>query len=93
LVNQHETLSAEKQQEILEKYDPESATRKLKGSMKVVVFIGLLAFSIFQLYASISQTVPRQILLSIHLGFALSLIFILFPANRKTRKKRFSGLV
>jgi len=87
LVNQHETLSAEKQQEILEKYDPESATRKLKGSMKVVVFIGLLAFSIFQLYASISQTVPRQILLSIHLGFALSLIFILFPANRKTRKK------
>ncbi|MCJ8006030.1 TRAP transporter permease [Lederbergia wuyishanensis] len=87
MVNQHETLSAEKQQEILEKYDPESATRKLKGSMKVVVFIGLLAFSIFQLYASISQTVPRQILLSIHLGFALSLIFILFPANRKTRKK------
>ncbi|MBS4193681.1 TRAP transporter permease [Lederbergia citri] len=87
MVNEHETLSAEKQQEILEKYDPESATRKLKGSMGIIVFVGLLAFSIFQLYASIAQTVPRQILLSVHLGFALSLIFILFPASRKTRKK------
>ncbi|MBS4198712.1 TRAP transporter permease [Bacillus sp. FJAT-49732] len=87
MVNQHETLTVEKQQEILEKYDPDSATRKLKGSMGVVVFVGLLAFSIFQLYASITQTVPRQVLLSIHLGFALSLIFILFPASRKMRKK------
>ncbi|MBS4217981.1 TRAP transporter permease [Bacillus sp. FJAT-49711] len=87
MVNQHETLSAEQQQEILEKYDPESATRKLKGTMGIIVFIGLLAFSTFQLYASIAQTVPRQILLSVHLGFALSLIFLLFPASRKTRKK------
>ncbi|MCR2820958.1 TRAP transporter permease [Lederbergia panacisoli] len=87
MVNQHETLSAEQQQEILEKYDPDAATRKLKGTMGIIVFLGLLAFSIFQLYASIAQTVPRQILLSVHLGFALSLIFILFPASRKTRKK------
>ncbi|MBW8350445.1 TRAP transporter permease [Bacillus sp. IITD106] len=87
MVNEHETLSLEKQQEILEKYDPESATRRLKGSIGIIVFVGLLAFSIFQLYASITGTVPRQILLSIHLGFALSLIFILFPASRKTRKK------
>ncbi|MEK3887345.1 TRAP transporter permease [Bacillus sp. FSL K6-3431] len=84
---EHESLSIEEQQKLLEKYDPESATRKLRGKLSVVVFFGLLAFSVFQLYASISQAIPRQILLSIHLGFALSLIFILFPANRKSKKK------
>ncbi|WP_144461032.1 TRAP transporter permease [Siminovitchia fortis] len=83
----HETLSEEEQQKILEKYDPESATRKVKGALGWIIFFGLLAFSIFQLYASITQSVPRQILLSIHLGFALSLIFLLFPARRKAGRK------
>ncbi|VEF48663.1 TRAP transporter, 4TM/12TM fusion protein [Bacillus freudenreichii] len=83
----HETLSEEEQQKILEKYDPESATRKVKGPFGWIIFFGLLAFSIFQLYASITQSIPRQTLLSIHLGFALSLIFLLFPARRMTRKK------
>ena len=83
----HETLSEEEQQKILEKYDPESATRRVRGTLGWIIFFGLLAFSIFQLYASITQSIPRQILLSIHLGFALSLIFLLFPARRKTRRK------
>lgn len=82
-----ETLSEEEQQKILEKYDPESATRKVGGPLGWIIFFGLLAFSIFQLYASITQSVPRQILLSIHLGFALSLIYLLFPASRKIKKK------
>ncbi|MEI5906568.1 TRAP transporter permease [Bacillus spongiae] len=85
--NNHETLSAEEQQELLEKYDPESNTRNLKGVMGWVIFFGLLAFSLFQLFASISQVFPRQILLSVHLGFALSLIFLLFPARKKNLKK------
>ncbi|HEY4554452.1 MAG TPA: TRAP transporter permease [Bacillaceae bacterium] len=85
--HQHETLSAEEQQKLLEKYDPESATRKLLGPVGKFVFLALLAFSVFQLYASITQTIPRQILLSVHLGFALSLIFLLFPVSRKSKKK------
>lgn len=83
----HEALSEEEQRKILEKYDPESATRRVRGTLGWIIFFGLLAFSIFQLYASITQSIPRQILLSIHLGFALSLIFLLFPAKRKTRRK------
>lgn len=86
--HEHETLSIEEQQKLMEKYDPESATRKLSGPMGLIVFFGLLAFSIFQLYASITQSLPRQILLSIHLGFALSLIFLLFPVSRKSKKKQ-----
>ncbi|MGF2614405.1 TRAP transporter permease [Rossellomorea vietnamensis] len=83
-----ESLTAEQQQELLEKYDPESSTRKFEsGIVRWIVFFGLLAFSLFQLTASIFQFIPRQLLLSIHLGFALSLIFLLFPAS-KTRSRK-----
>ncbi|MBM7586567.1 TRAP transporter 4TM/12TM fusion protein [Bacillus pakistanensis] len=83
----HQTLSEEEQKELLEKYDPEAATRSVKGIFKWIIFFGLLAFSVFQLYASIAQVIPRQLLLSIHLGFALSLIFLLYPARKKNLKK------
>lgn len=82
MTEKFEQLSAEEQQQLLEKYDPEAATRKLKGPLGWIAFFGLLSFSLFQLYASIFQTIPKQILLSIHLGFALSLIFLLFPARK-----------
>lgn len=80
------TLSAEEQQRLLEKYDPEAATRKLTGVVGWIVFIGLLAFSLFQLYTAIFGVFTAQIQRTIHLGFALSLIFLLFPANRKRKK-------
>nr|WP_316046650.1 hypothetical protein [Planococcus glaciei] len=73
-------ISEEKQKEILQKYDPESNTRDLGGFIKHVVFFGLLAFSLFQLYTAIFGQYTAYIQRSIHLGFALSLIFILFPA-------------
>jgi TRAP transporter 4TM/12TM fusion protein len=83
-----QSLSVEQQQELLEKYDPEASTRKIQhGAFKWIIFLGLLAFSLFQLVASIFQFIPRQLLLSIHLGFALSLIFLLFPARKKNLKK------
>ncbi|MCG3083165.1 TRAP transporter permease [Anoxybacillus sp. LAT_35] len=82
-----ETLSAEEQQQILEKYDPESNTRKLTGVFQKVTFVGLLAFSLFQLYTAIFGVFTAQIQRSIHLGFALALIFLLFPARRGKRER------
>ncbi|ETP68517.1 TRAP transporter permease [Planococcus glaciei] len=76
-------ISEEKQKEILQKYDPESNTRDLGGFIKHVVFFGLLAFSLFQLYTAIFGQYTAYIQRSIHLGFALSLIFILFPAFKR----------
>lgn len=76
-------VSEEKQKEILQKYDPESNTRDLSGIMKHVVFYGLLAFALFQLYTAIFGQYTAYIQRSIHLGFALSLIFILFPAMKR----------
>ncbi|PKH11762.1 TRAP transporter permease [Planomicrobium sp. MB-3u-38] len=76
-------ISEEKQKEILQKYDPESNTRDLSGIMKHVVFYGLLAFALFQLYTAIFGQYTAYIQRSVHLGFALSLIFILFPARKR----------
>lgn len=76
-------VSEEKQNEILRKYDSESNTRDLSGVMKHVVFYGLLAFSIFQLYTAVFGQYTAYIQRSIHLGFALSLIFLLFPARKR----------
>ncbi|WP_425457446.1 TRAP transporter permease [Bacillus marasmi] len=67
----------------MEKYDPEAGTRKLAGIMGWIVFIGLLGFSLFQLYTSIFGVLTAQLQRSIHLGFALALIFLLFPLRRK----------
>lgn len=80
-----EMLSLEEQQKLLEKYDPEAGTRKLTGVVGWIVFLGLLAFSLFQLYTSITGVLTAQLQRSIHLGFALSLIFLLFPARKKNR--------
>ncbi|MGG3888413.1 TRAP transporter permease [Metabacillus fastidiosus] len=80
-------LSEEEQQAILEKYDPEAGTRKLTGVLGYIAFFGLLAFSLFQLYTAIFGVFTAQIQRTVHLGFALSLIFLLFPANRKKRKR------
>ena len=81
-------LSEEEQLEILQKYDPESNTRDVTGIFKKIVFFGLLAFSIFQLYTAIGTPFTAYIQRSIHLGFALSLIFILFPAKKKIKGER-----
>lgn len=80
-------ISEEKQKEVLQKYDPESNTRDLAGIMKHVVFYGLLAFALFQLYTAIFGQYTAYIQRSIHLGFALSLIFILFPARKRKGAK------
>jgi TRAP transporter 4TM/12TM fusion protein len=81
------TLSEKEQQELLEKYDPEAGTRKLKGILGWVVFLGLLSFSLFQLYTAIFGQLTAQLQRSIHLGFALALIFLLFPARKKNLRK------
>lgn len=75
-------LSEEEQQELLEKYDPEAGTRKLKGIVGWIALLGLLSFSLFQLYTSVFGVLTAQLQRSIHLGFALALIFLLFPARK-----------
>lgn len=81
-------LTEKQQEELLQKYDSESNTRKLAGTAAAIVFIGLLAFSLFQLYTGAFGQYTAYIQRTVHLGFALSLIFLLFPARKKGNKKK-----
>ncbi|WP_431800332.1 TRAP transporter permease [Halobacillus andaensis] len=83
---ENNAISTEKQQEIMEKYDPDAGGRELTGWLGRLAFIGLLAFSLFQLYSSTIHPLPAQILRSVHVGFGLVLIFLLYPATKKNRK-------
>ncbi|WP_084780559.1 TRAP transporter permease [Bacillus massilinigeriensis] len=69
----------------MEKYDPEAGTRRLKGLFGWIALIGLLAFSLFQVYTGVFGVLTAQLQRSIHLGFALALIFLLFPARKRNR--------
>lgn len=84
---QIEALSLEQQQELLEKFDIESNQRNPQNFMKYIIYVGLLAFSLFQLYTAIYGQFPAQIQRTVHLGFALTFVFLLFPLRRKFSKK------
>jgi TRAP transporter 4TM/12TM fusion protein len=86
LDSQFEALSEERQQELLEKYDVESNMRKIKGVMQWVIFVGLLAFSLFHLYTAIQGQFTAYLQRSIHLGFALTFVFLLYPSTKKGSK-------
>jgi len=86
--DQIETLSEEQQQQLLEKYDTESNTRRVAGVMRWVIYIGLLSFSLFQLYTAVFGQFTAYIQRTIHLGFGLTFIFLLFPAFKKGRRDK-----
>lgn len=81
-------LTAEEQEQLLEKYDPDAKTRHLTGYAGKVVFSMLIAFSLFQLYTGIFGQFTAYIQRTVHLGFALTLIFLLFPARRGAPKNK-----
>jgi len=69
--------------EILEKYDKESLFRVLEGGWAFAIKIIAVSFSLFQLYTAAFGAFPPQIQRATHLGFALCLAFLLYPATRK----------
>jgi TRAP transporter 4TM/12TM fusion protein len=88
LTKHYDALTEQQQQELLEKYDPEAGTRKLTGIVAWIAMLGLLAFSLFQVYTAVFGVLTAPLQRSIHLGFALALIFLLFPARKKDRGKK-----
>src|SRR5699024_11173497 len=84
VVDENRELSDEEKAELMKKYDSESNTRNMKGIAGAIVFILLLSFSIFQLYTGAFGQFTAYIQRTVHLGFALTLIFMLYPA-RKTK--------
>ena len=53
--------------------------------------IVLTIFALFQLYASISNKVPLQILRYTHRGFAVCLAFLMYPAAKNSDRSKNKG--
>ncbi len=83
-----EPLSQEEQDRLMEKYDAESNTRDLTGIIGKTVFLILIAFSLFQIYTGMFGQYTAYVQRTVHLGFALVLIFMLFPARRGGPKNK-----
>ncbi|HHW03192.1 MAG TPA: TRAP transporter permease [Thermoanaerobacterales bacterium] len=75
-------------EEILKKVDKESDYRKLKGFFAKIVAALAITFSLFQLYTAAFGVLDAMIQRSIHLAFALCLIFLLYPARSSWPRDR-----
>jgi TRAP transporter 4TM/12TM fusion protein len=72
----------ERSREILKKYDREFAYRDLKGPIVIIVFGLAVIWSLFQLYTAGFGLRPPTIQRGFHVGFALVLIFLLYPMRK-----------
>lgn len=90
------TLEAENQEidkdELLAKLDKESAFRKLEGPWKKITTAILFCFTMFQLYTALLGTFPAQLQRMIHLGFVITLAYLLYPATSKGSRKKIAIL-
>jgi len=68
--------------EIIAKYDRESAYRKLPGFPGRFIAVLAILFSLFHLYTAFAGVLPAQIQRSVHLTFALVLVYLLYPAKK-----------
>jgi len=78
------------QAKLLEEYDTESRFRKFdsKSIVGIIVFSVCIILSLFHLYTAWQGTLPTLMHRSIHVGIIMSLVFILYPAGKKSRKDR-----
>lgn len=83
--NNQEQVSTE---ELLEKYDRESAYRRNLGVWKWVVAILAIALTIFHLYTGYRGAYEARIQGPIHLGTALALIFLLYPYKKGAQRRQ-----
>ncbi|MDI6600847.1 MAG: TRAP transporter permease [Thermoanaerobacteraceae bacterium] len=75
-------------QEFMSKVDKESDFRKLKGFAGRFVWALAIAFSVFQVYTAAFGVLDAMIQRSIHLGFGLALIFLLYPTRKSWSRDR-----
>lgn len=67
--------------EIVKKYDKEATFRVFGGWLQKFIRILCILFSLFHLYTAAMGLYPPQIQRSVHLGFVLVLVYLLYPAK------------
>ena len=72
----------------LDELDRESKYKIFSGKGNIFITVILTAWALFQLYASLSNKVPLQILRYTHLGLAISMAYILYPATKNSDRHK-----
>ena len=78
--NENEEIDVQK---LMEQYSSESRIRKPLGLMAIIISIIAISFSVFQFYTGGFGLLLALKQKSIHLAFALSLIFLIYPRSKK----------
>lgn len=78
------------QEELLKKYDVESRFRKLARGTTAgnIVFAMCIALSLFHLYTAWTGPLVTLIHRAVHTAAILALVFLLYPANKKSSKAK-----
>ena len=87
-LNLKPTLDEEKQQELMAKYDREFSYRRLAGPLAKIVFLLAISWSLWQIYTAGFGLKPPTIQRSVHVGFALVLVYLLYPLKRTDKSNK-----
>jgi TRAP transporter 4TM/12TM fusion protein len=79
-------------QEVLRKFDKEADYRQLTGLIGKFIAALAIAFSTFQVYTALFGVLDAMIQRSIHLAFAFSLIYLLYPSKKSWPRNRIHPL-
>lgn len=75
-------------QEFMSRYDKESDYRRFTGWAARFIAALAITFSVFQLYTAVYGVLDAQIQRAIHLSFALTLVFLLYPTRKGWSRSR-----
>ncbi|AOT72584.1 TRAP transporter permease [Geosporobacter ferrireducens] len=81
-------IDEKKQEEIMAKYDREFAYRKPSGFMGKGLMLVAICWSLIQLYTAAFGVFPSTIQRGQHLGFAMFLIYTLYPVRKKSKSNK-----
>lgn len=80
------TTNEDEMKKLMQDLSKEQAYREHKCWRQSITVIVSVAFCIFQLYATLSGTIPAQLVRASHLSFVQFLAFLLFPATKSMPK-------
>ncbi len=87
-VNKTEVIDQDTSEKILAKYDREFAFRRLNGPVAKFCFVLAVVWSLAQLYTAAFGVFPSTLQRAPHVGTALILLFLLYPAKRGSKSDK-----
>lgn len=76
------------EEEFMAKYDREYRYRRFKNNWKKIISFIAITWSLLQLYTAAFGTFPSTLQRAPHVGFALMLTYLLYPASKNDKSNR-----